>query len=141
MLFALWMAHLFGSVGRHRWIDAHSFVEEDDGESRAAVGQGGGAPTKSGGEEDVLRLLTLFERSAGARAIDAHRLDSLLLVCCSEECRQCADRRAHSWEAILAQHPKRSLASDAAALDERSLDQWLSTPPTMQAHRPCERRV
>ena len=66
LLFALWMQHLFGSVGRHRWIDGLSVIEEDDRDAMAA-----------GGASD---LRTRFERSVGPRAIDTHRLDSLLLL-------------------------------------------------------------
>jgi hypothetical protein len=70
LLFSLSMQHMFGSVGRHGWLGNGQtrFTEADDDVAA-------GTSTPQSGQ-----LRQRFERAAGARAIDTHRLDSAILL-------------------------------------------------------------
>ena len=109
LLFSLHLQHVFGGVGRHRWLG------EGRDQGGGSGGGGGAAATNDGGEEDEDRdgaplrfaeeqptaaglgggatsapslsaaarpgpLRRAFERSTGARFVDLHRLDGLLVV-------------------------------------------------------------
>ena len=79
LLFTLWLQQVYGSVGRHQWIEGFEVMEEEaeEGEEES----GGGKVPKGEGEQATLSVLrTKFDRSVGSRAIDTHRIDSLLLL-------------------------------------------------------------
>lgn len=99
LLFTLNMQQMFGSVGRHRWLGngrlhfeeaAAGDLQQDSGSSDAPYGGAPASSNASAGASVVgavpppaagpSQLRQLFERSAGARAIDTHRLESLLLA-------------------------------------------------------------